>query len=304
MRYDYGDASGTITGSDSGFGIGLTSFDFNNNGSISTAEGQTSVLPLGSARPVNYEFDYFSFSLGANYLLTDDLGVFARYSQGGRHTADRSLFSPAVSTTDGSLPGGDAGVVASVDQLEAGLKYQSSGLSLFATGFFAKTAETNVELAPLELFDTTYEAFGLELEGAYRTGPFTLSAGATWTDAEIKDALDASTIGNKPRRQADLVYQATAQYDTDSFTLGANLVGTTDSFTQDSNQLKLPAFTQVNAFVAFRPIERIEVGLNAQNLFNATGFTEAEEGSIPANGIVRARSIAGRTVVASVRFDF
>ena len=304
MRYDYGDASGTITGSDSGFGIGLTSFDFNNNGSISTAEGQTSVLPLGSARPVNYEFDYFSFSLGANYLLTDDLGVFARYSQGGRHTADRSLFSPAISTTDGSLPGGDAGVVASVDQLEAGLKYQSSGLSLFATGFFAKTAETNVELAPLELFDTTYEAFGLELEGAYRTGPFTLSAGATWTDAEIKDALDASTIGNKPRRQADLVYQATAQYDTDSFTLGANLVGTTDSFTQDSNQLKLPAFTQVNAFVAFRPIERIEVGLNAQNLFNATGFTEAEEGSIPANGIVRARSIAGRTVVASVRFDF
>ena len=136
------------------------------------------------------------------------------------------------------------------------------------------------------------------------TGPFTLSAGATWTDAEIKDALDATTIGNTPRRQADLVYQATAQYDTDSFTLGANVVGTTESFTQDSNQLVLPAFAQVNAFLAFRPIERIEVGLNAQNLFNATGFTEAEEGSIPANGIVRARSIAGRTVLASVRFDF
>ena len=30
--------------------------------------------------------------------------------------------------------------------------------------------------------------------------------------------------------------------------------------------------------------------LNAQNLFNVSGFTEAEEGSIPANGIVRARS--------------
>jgi outer membrane receptor protein involved in Fe transport len=304
IRYDFGDASGTITGSDSGFGVGVGSFDFDNDGTISPAEGQTAILPLGNARPVNYSFDYFSFSLGANYLVTDDLGVFARYSQGGRHTADRSLFSPAVSTTDGSLPGGDAGVVASVDQLELGLKYQANGLSLFATGFFAKTAETNVELAPLELFDTTYEAFGIELEGAYRTGPFTLSAGATWTDAEIKDALDASTIGNTPRRQADLVYQATAQYDADMFTVGANVVGTTDSFTQDSNQLKLPAFAQVNAFLAFRPIDRIEVGLNAQNLFNATGFTEAEEGSIPANGIVRARSIAGRTVLASVRFDF
>jgi outer membrane receptor protein involved in Fe transport len=304
VRYDFGDASGTITGSDTGFGTGVGSFDFDNDGVISPAEAQTAILPFGNARPVNYDFDYFSFSLGANYLLTDDLGIFARYSQGGRHTADRSLFSPAVSTVDGSLPGGDQGVVASVDQLEVGVKYQGSGLSLFATGFFAKTSETNVEIAPLELFDTSYEAFGLELEGAYRTGPFTLSAGATWTDAEIKDALDASTIGNTPRRQADLVYQATAQYDSDLFTLGANVVGTTDSFTQDSNQLKLPAYAQVNAFLAVRPVERIELGLNATNLFNATGFTEAEEGSIPANGIVRARSIAGRTVLASVRFDF
>ncbi|AUX69201.1 TonB-dependent receptor [Porphyrobacter sp. HT-58-2] len=304
IRYDFGDASGTITGTDSGFGIGLTSFDFDNNGAISPAEAQTSVLPLGNARPVNYDFDYFSFSLGANYLVTDDLGVFARYSQGGRHTADRSLFSPAVSAVDGSLPGGDAGVIARVDQLEAGLKYQSGGLALYATGFYAETSETNVDIAPVVLFDTTFEAFGIELEGAYRTGPFTLSAGATWTDAEIKDALNPDTIGNTPRRQADLVYQATAQYDTRQFTLGANIVGTTESFTQDNNDLVLPAFAQVNAFLAFRPIERVELGLNATNLFNATGFTEAEEGSIPANGLVRARSIAGRTVLASVRFDF
>jgi len=304
IRYDFGDASGTITGSDTGFGAGVGSFDFDRNGTISTAEAQTSVLPLGNARPVNYDFDYFSYSLGANYLVSDDLGVFARVSRGGRHTADRSLFSPAVSTTDGSLPGGDAGVIATVDQVEVGAKYQSGGASFYATGFYAKTQETNVELAPLELFDSTYEAFGIELEGSYRTGPFSLTAGATWTDSEIKDALDASTIGNTPRRQADLVYQATAQYETDMFTLGANVVGTTDSYTQDSNQLKLPAFTQVNAFVAFRPIERIEVGLNASNLFNAVGYTEAEEGAIPANGIVRARSIAGRTVLASIRFDF
>lgn len=304
IRYDYGDASGTITGADSGFGVGIGSFDFDRNGTISPAEAQTAILPLGNARPVNYEFDYFSYSLGANYLVADNLGVFARLSRGGRHTADRSLFSPAISAVDGGLPGGDEGVIATVDQFEAGLKYQSRGLSLFATGFYAKTAETNVDIAPVVLFDTEFEAFGIELEGAYRTGPFTLSAGATWTDAEIKDALDLTVIGNTPRRQADLVYQATAQYDSDSFTLGANVVGTTDSFTQDNNQLVLPAFAQVNAFLAFRPIERIELGLNAQNLFNATGFTEAEEGSIPANGIVRARSIAGRTVLASVRFDF
>lgn len=304
IRYDYGDASGTITGSETGFGSGITSFDFDRSGTISPAEAQTAILPLGNARPVNYDFDYFSYSLGANYLLTDDLGVFARYSRGGRHTADRSLLSPAVSTTDGSLPGGDAGVIARVDQVEVGAKYQSGGIGFYATGFYARTQETNVELAPIELFDSTYEAFGIELEGSYRTGPFSLTAGATWTDSEIQDALDATTIGNTPRRQADFIYQATAQYDSDLFTVGANVVGTTDSFTQDSNQLELPAYAQVNAFVAVRPVERIEIGLNATNLFDAEGYTEAEEGSIPANGIVRARSIAGRTVMASIRFDF
>lgn len=303
IRYDFGDASGTIAGSDTGFGTGIRSFDFDGNGVINPAEASTAIIP--AARPVNYNFDYFSFSLGANYLVTDDLGIFARYSQGGRHTADRSLFSPAVSTVDGGLPGGDTGVIARVDQLETGLKYQSGGVALYATGFFAKTNENNIEL-PNRVFNNEYEAYGVELEGSYRSGPFSLSAGATWTDAEIKDTDPgrAAVIGNTPRRQADFVYQATAQYEADIFTLGANVVGTTESFTQDNNDLILPAYAQVNAFLAFRPIERIELGLNATNLFNAEGYTEAEEGSIPANGLVRARSIAGRTVLASVRFDF
>jgi outer membrane receptor protein involved in Fe transport len=303
-RYDFGDASGSITGADSGFGNGVIGFDFNNNGTISPAEALTSQLPLGQARPVNYNFGYLSYSLGANYLVNDDLGVFARYSRGGRHTADRSLFSPAVSAVDGSLPGGDTGVIARVNQAELGLKYQSRGLAIYATGFYATTSETNVDIAPLVLFDTEFEAYGIELEGSYTTGPFALSAGATWTRAEIADALDITTIGNTPRRQADLVYQATAQYNDRGFTLGANIVGTTASFAQDNNALRLPAFAQVNAFVAVRPMDRVEVGLNANNLFNSFGFTEAEEGLIPANGLVRARSIQGRTVLASVRFDF
>ena len=51
-------------------------------------------------------------------------------------------------------------------------------------------------------------------------------------------------------------------------------------------------------------MKRVQLSINANNLFNVKGFTEAEEGAIPANGIVRARSINGRTVSASVRLDF
>ena len=80
--------------------------------------------------------------------------------------------------------------------------------------------------------------------------------------------------------------------------------GTTSSYTQDSNLLKLPAFAQVNAFVAVRPLKRVQVSVNANNLFDTFGFTEAEEGAIPGNGIVRARSINGRTISASLKLDF
>ncbi|ANU07062.1 TonB-dependent receptor domain-containing protein [Paraurantiacibacter namhicola] len=304
IRYDFGRADGTITGSDSSYGIGITGFDFDNDGNIDPAEANTAVLPLNSARPVNYDFDYFSWSIGANYLVTGDLGVFARYSHGGRHTADRSLFSPAVSTLTGDVVGGDNAVIAEVDQIEAGLKYQAGGLRLYATGFFAETAETNVEIGPIRLSDNTYEAYGIELEGSYTVGPFSVSGGATWTDSEITDALNPAIIGNTPRRQADFVYQGTLQYEQDLFTAGLNFIGTTDSFTQDNNDLKLPGYTQFNAFVSFRPLDNMELSLNANNLFDVEGYTEAEEGSIPANGLVRARSIAGRTVSASVRIDF
>ena len=87
---------------------------------------------------------------------------------------------------------------------------------------------------------------------------------------------------------------------------GLNLVGTTKAYAQDNNQLVFPAYTQVNAFVSFNPVDRIEVSLNANNLFNATGITEAEEGSITdnTNNYIRARSINGRTISASIRFDF
>ena len=111
-------------------------------------------------------------------------------------------------------------------------------------------------------------------------------------------------VGNTPRRQADFLYQVTPQIDTDYFTLGANVIGTTESYAQDNNQLKLPGYTQINAFVVLRPVDQIQLSINANNLFNVKGFTEAEEGAIPANGIVRARSINGRTVSATLRFDF
>lgn len=305
IRYDFGDASGSIAGADLGGGrVGTVSRDINGDGLILNAETRVSVIPLTSPAPVNYDFNYWSYSLGANYRLTPDLALFARYSRGGRANADRLLFGPAVSTVDGHLVDDNAAVDI-VKQAEGGVKYRTGGLALYATAFWARTEEQNFEATTQRFVDRKYRAYGLELEGSYRAGIFSLTAGGTWTKSKIvSDALTPAVVGNVPRRQAEFVFQATPQVDVGPVTVGANVIGTTSSYAQDSDQLKLPGYTTVNAFLQYRPIERVQLSLNANNLFNVKGFTEAEEGAIPANGIVRARSINGRTISAAVRVGF
>jgi hypothetical protein len=39
-------------------------------------------------------------------------------------------------------------------------------------------------------------------------------------------------------------------------------------------------------------------------LFDTVGLTEAEEGSVPANDIIRARSINGRTTSFTLNYQF
>ena len=298
LRYDAGNARGYVAGDGP-----VVATDVDGNAVISVPESKTTIMPLGAQRPVNYNYHYWSYSAGANYRVGSDVSVFARYSKGGRANADRFVFGGNTSPTSGALLPG-ARPVDFVRQAEVGAKYQSGGLSLYGTGFWAKTEEQNYEATTQKSSANTYRAYGLELEGAYRMGGFSLAASGTYTNAKIIKSLDASVIGHKPRRQADFIYRLTPTYSTDMFTVGASVIGTTASYTQDSNQLKLPAFTQVNAFVSVRPLKRVQVSVNANNLFDTKGFTEAEEGAIPANGIVRARSINGRTISASLKLDF
>jgi len=273
------------------------------DGVISGPELSVSQVNNAGASPIDYDWGYTSYSLGANYLFTKDLGGFARISRGGRANADRLLFG--VLLPDGSVRAEDA--VDVVDQYEFGVKWRRDGFSLFATAFFTETEEQNYELTSQRFLDRVYKARGIELEASLRAGGFFANGGLTWTDAEIsKDDISPTNEGNTPRRQADIVYQLTAGYAASNWTVGANIIGTSDAFAQDNNQLVFPAYSQVNLFADYRFAESWVVGLNVNNLFDEFGITEAEEGSIVAGAenVIRARSIPGRTASLSVRYEF
>ena len=305
IRYDYGNAQGEIFGSDLGGGrVGTVARDMNGDGVISVAEQRVGVTPLSAPAPVDYDYKYFSYSTGINFRIAEPLAVFARYSRGARTNADRILFSNIVSTTDGSLliPGA---AVDPVKQAEAGVKYRRADLTLNLTGFWAKAQDTNIDSVTSVLISRDYKATGLEFEGGYRTGPFSLTAGATYTDAEIvRDGINPAVEGNTPRHQAKFIFQATPQIITDRFAVGAVFIGTTRSYAQDDNVLRQPGFVTTNAFLQFRPAPRLQLTLNATNLFNVIAITAFDDAAISATGIVRGRPLNGRNTSLTARFDF
>ncbi|MFO6445502.1 TonB-dependent receptor domain-containing protein [Erythrobacter sp. NE805] len=312
LRWDKGDVQGQVFSP--GFGGGrpqFVAFDVNGDGQVSIPEGRVPVLPLSRPAAVDYGYDYVSWSAGVNYRFADSLSAFARYSRGGRATAENAIGTETLDPIAGR-PANPEILVSVVKQAEAGVKYRKNGLSLFLTGFWASTDERNAQItadatgqAFVAQIKRTYSAKGLEFEGEWKKGPFTLVVGATYTDAKIdKDVLDPAFNGKTPRHIPDLAFFARPSVELGRFTLGAAVNGTTESFAQDSNQLVQPGYVLVSPFVQYRPTDSLTVAVNAFNVFDELAVVSLGAPTIPASGIVNAQVMNGRTVTASLRYAF
>lgn len=304
LRFDSGTARGNYAGA-----VQATNLDVNNNGIIEANEASVSVVDNANRLPINYDFNYVSYSVGANYLLNENQSVFGRHSKGGRANADRLLFGSAVLPSGQALSGLSAD---NVTQTELGFKHRKDNLSVFVTGFLANTSEQNWDFAggsPREI-QREYQAYGIELEGYYSVKKFNVSGSVTWTDAKIKeDFFSPQYIGNTPRRQADFIFNSNISYKfgkESNHLFGFSIIGTTKSYAQDNNELVMPGYAYVNPFVKFQLTKGLSAALNVNNLFDTIGITEVEEGSITANtdNIVRARSINGRTTSLTLAYKF
>jgi outer membrane receptor protein involved in Fe transport len=248
---------------------------------------------------VAYKSSATSYSLGGNYEFSRAMAAFARYSKGSSFAAvDRVAFgNAAVATGAQDYP------INELKQLEAGLKMRQGAFSGFFTFFNAKTKEDGgFEATTQSYLKDNYTANGIEAELAWRAGAFTVNGGATFTKAKIDGG---SNDGNKPRRQADLVYQVTPSYAFGAFEIGASIVGTTKSYAQNDNQVVLPAFVTVNPFASYQLSQKLALSLTVNNLFDKVGYTEAEgQGNLTNNPLFIARSINGRTAKATLKYSF
>jgi len=298
---------------------GNTDYDLNGDGVISgnTEDASASngfgfgggVINLNRAgaasQIINYEASNTSFSLGGSYLYSDDMTIFARYSEGGRALADRLLQIAGTLNTDGSLTSTTSGFD-ETEQFEFGVKYGTRDYMLNGTFFSTVTQDTQAEVTSGLTFVREYEAKGIEIEGRYNfNNGFSVSGNATWTDAEIsKDLFNEALVGKTPRRQADFIYTITPQYESEYFTIGAALQGSTEYFVQDSNELKQDAYLLTNLFATYHVTDSFSVSLNINNATDEFVITESEESNAMVGDIIRARPLNGRTSSIQLKYLF
>lgn len=299
VRYDFGKVSGSFAGTQNTTRI----IDINQNGTIETPE--RSVAVVDGTVPVDYRYKIFGYSFGANYAINSHNAVFARVSQGGSASADRILFA-GYNYTNNNDPALDAVKVNKLNQIEAGYKLRGSNYFLNTTLFYAKTVEANYEATTQLRTENRYQSLGVEFDGYYKINKnFDIKAGMTYTHAQIKDAIDRTIIGNAPRRVPKVMYSVNPNVIIEKLSLGLFLVGSTKAYTQHINKLVMPGYVIVNPYISYKVLKNLTLNVNANNIFNALAITEAEEGTLAGtNGIIRARTLPGRTFGASVKFDF
>lgn len=297
IRYDFGNANGYYLNKHT------APIDVNKDGTISSVEESVPTLDNMNPEVVDYDFDYVSYSVGANYKIDNDKAIYARYSKGGRANADRLLYTPFLTSEGNTIEGLSAD---KISQAELGYKYKSPKVGLIATGFYTKINEQNEEFG--RAINKEFRSMGVELELVAQLGKLNITSGATYTNAEIIKSINPAEEGNTPRRVPDLLYNINPSYPLldGKMVLGCSLVGTTKVYAQDDNTIALPAYAYLNAFATYQIAKGLSVRANVNNLTNTLGFTEMEGDAFVDNSTnyFRARPITGTASTITISYNF
>lgn len=237
--------------------------------------------------------DETAFTVGVNFDFTDELGVFARYTDG-------FLFPHFDDIRDGR------NTVDGVEQFEAGVKYSTRALKLYGTAFYNENDAFSSSVGgilPPTAFAT--EAYGLEIDGAFDFGGFVVSFLGTWQDTEISDSTTATDIGNQVLRQPDWQARISPSYTFDGGNFEATIyVGATfvdDRFGDNANTVRLDSYEKIDVGVLVNTSGGLFFQVHGDNVTDSEGITEGDPRNPAApNG----RPIFGSSVVFSVGYDF
>ncbi|HWB92699.1 MAG TPA: TonB-dependent receptor [Puia sp.] len=283
----------------------------------------TSQITTGNGiwKGYNHNFNYTTWTLGADYQLSGNMGLFARYTSAARIPGFGTYYTNVNATA----------VTQTMQLGELGYKYASRLYSLYGTGFWTKynnVGFTN-EVSTLNGFTSVNamantETFGLELEGSiYPVEWFDVSATATLQRGKyeglVADVLSGGTLtqaynynGNKLIRVPLTSFRVVPGFNLfhSRLRLQSPIEYEGKRYTDVANSQVLPAYTKVDIDAQIKVTDEISLFGVIDNLTNSLGLTEGNprQGEIQSAAagqyIFLARPLLGRSFKISVRYKF
>ena len=256
---------------------------------------QSDVDTISSGTVEERDDHKFTSRLGLTYKATDEVSIYGNYSES---------FQPVYSSTS-SLPGGAKPQEGT--QYEVGLKYQPAGMdAMFTAALFDLTQEN------VSQWNADYSAHrqvgeinsrGVELEGKMSLDDRTnMTLAYTYLDAEIKEDVITTNIGNRP----EMVPEHTASAWLDhtipehgafgDLTFGGGLRFVGSRYNNNANASLLGSHTVVDAMVNYMVTDNVSVAINATNLFDREYVSSNTFGSRFYGD--------GRTVLATLKYSW
>lgn len=270
----------------------------------------------------DYHFDKTGWTLGANYQLAKNAGLFGRWT-----SAFRLPNLSSYITNPGAKP-----VIQTMDLAEVGYKYRSALFDLYPTLFYSKYDNVsytnyvfsldNASAAPQTGYAST-RSYGLELEGMLRPASWAdLGLTLTLQEPEYRDLRYTDRVNNLPV-QRDFSGNRLVRVPKVSarLTPGLNLLGDDlrlqltweyqgDRFVDSANSVRLPSYQVWNFSARYRIAPNLTGYVYVDNIDNSQGLTEGnpragelQNADAGANTFL-ARPVLGRALRAALKFDF
>jgi len=283
----------------------------------------TSQITTGNGvwKGYNHHFDYTTWTVGADYRLSGDMGLFGRYTSAARIPGFATYYNNVSSSA----------VTQTMQLGEVGFKYARRLFSLYATGFytrynnvgFSNTVSTLNGFTTVNAFANT-NTYGLELEGSvFPVKWFDVSATATLQHGEyqglVAEAVTGGTLtqkynynGNKLIRVPQASFRVVPGFNLfgNHLRLQAPVEYEGKRYTDVANSQILPAYTKVDIDAQVNVTKEISVFGVIDNLTNSLGLTEGNprQGEIQSAAagqyIFLARPLLGRSFKVSLRYKF
>ena len=248
------------------------------------------------------DFTEWAASVGANYLLTENVSIYGRASRGYKMPL---LDQYAVGTFPDTAE--------TLWQGEAGVKMSTPTYGLSALAYLVRLENfpsQDVRIVDGEtVFETAIvgeaQTLGFEFEGVLAPYPgVRLNGQLTLQSAEYQRFIDGGLDleGNRVRRIPQVLFGLGGSYTTSGVRLGLDYRWVGQRYSNTLNTVELPAFGVLNARLSYTiPDQGITLSAGVVNALDDKGLTEGDPRVITAtNG----RFIMPRTFELSVGYEF